>query len=418
MEQNSIPTNRILLDPVAQFYVATLNDTCPGTFSISAHLKEDVNPIILQNAVNDLIDRLPFLNGNIKQSFFHVYNEMQVQPLQIENVNDFSTFGTCHKPGRDKLFRVYYNENGFKLETTHIVCDGRSLVKIMTALLARYFELLGVTVDKSGIIDCNGNIQDEELENAFEKYSSAMLPEEAKAAFTRYTASQNSGKPKVVYQRRGFQPIDSRIITGKYDTEKIKTAAKRFNVTVTELITAYIFKVVAEEREEQKSTNPISLMLPIDFRTFFPSKTLTNFTQGKIIYMPESDDFSEILRQIKLQFEKITTAGVSDDIIGFNKIFSFIKFIPLPIKKRLLKLIKRSASAGNTTIFSNLGLVKLPAGIEERLDMLEFALCPETESEFYSFSCVTIGNTLALTVSTGVEGERIANKLLELINNI
>jgi len=412
MEQKFIPGSRIELDPVGQFYAATISDACPGTFRVSAHLRECVNLEILQKAVNDLIRRLPFLGGHLRSSFFRYYNEIHAQPLQIEPERDIPAFGRCHKKGRDHLLRVLCGEKGFTIETTHIVCDGRSLAKIMTALLTRYFELLGATVDKSGIIDCFGAMRVEEAENAFAQHVSSMQPKEAKDVFMRYAAAQNSGKPKTAYRLGLSQPATSRIISKRFDAAKIKVAAGERGVTVSEFILAHIFKAIAEERKGRGSADPIAAMLPVDYRTFFPSETLTNFAMGKVILMPETDDFSETLRLIKSQFEKIDAVWASDDIVGFAKVASFLRFIPLLIKKRLLKSMKRSASMGQSTTFSNLGLVKLPAEIESRLETLEFAFCPDTEQEPYAFACVTVGDALVLTASIGIEGVDTVDKLM------
>jgi len=397
------PGSRIELDPVGQFYAATISDDCPSTFSVFAHLRECVNPVILQKAVNDLIRRLPFLSGHLRQGFFRYYIEICAQPLRIEPERDIPTFGRCHKKGRDRLLRVFYGERSFKIETTHIVCDGRSLARILSALLTRYFELLGMTMDKSEIIDCSGAMRAEEVENAFARHVSAMQPKEAKDAFQRYVAAQSSSMSKAAYRFGPSQPAAAHIISKRFDAAKIKAAAKERGATVSEFILAHVFKAIAEERKGRGSADPIAAMLPVDYRTFFPCETLTNFAMGKAILMPETDDFSETLRQIKSQFEKIDAAWVSDDIAGFAKIASFMRFIPVLVKRRLLRLMKRSAAAGYTTTFSNLGLVKLPAEIEARLEMLEFAFCPDTEQEPYAFACVTVGNALVLTAAIGAK---------------
>ena len=413
-----MPEAKTPLDIVAQFYASTINDTNPCTFYLAAYLKETVNPHILQTAVNDLIIRLPFLNGRIKQDLFHHYNQYnayQPNPIQIEKSNSLNTFTTCHKRGRDPLFKVLYNENGFKLETTHIICDGRAIVKIMEALLVRYYELQGISINKNGIIHCAEKLKPEELENAFEKYTQSIPAKDAREAFTRYTKAQNSGKPKTVYQNPNPNPANSRTITSKHSVKQLKAAAKQYNATITELITAYIFKAIAEER--QTDTTPIAIMIPVDFRTFYPSETLGTFVQGKPIYMTEVGELPEILEHIKTQFKAITPESVSDEIIGFYKIFNFMKFIPLVIKRRILKIMKRSGSAGNTTMFSNLGLVKLPLEIEAHLSTFEFAICPESEYEGYVFSCVAVGDSLSLTISTNENGEDTVANLVKLLNN-
>jgi len=410
--------DRFELGPVAMFYAATINDICPGTFSITAWLTENVKPEILQRAVNDLIRRLPFISGQLQSGFFRHYIKMHENPMQIVPVKDLISFGCCHKKGRDSLLRVLYGERHFTVETTHIVCDGRSLTKIVKALLVRYFELLGIVVDKSDIIDCAGQIRPEEIEDAFLRYVSAMDSNEVKAIFRRYATAQNENKPKETYHYRKSQPSASRIVSKKFEVTKIKAAAKERDATVSEFILAHIFMTIAEERKNIGSTKPISVMIPVDYRSFFPSETLTNFAMGKVIHMPETDEFAKILTGIKSQFNEINSASASDDIVGFTKISRIMGLIPIPIKKQLLKAMKNSAAAGFTASFSNLGIVRLPAEIEECLETLEFAFCPDTEREPYAFSCITLGNTLVFTIAIAAEVTDIADKLMQTLEKL
>ena len=410
--------SRLELDPVAQYYAATINDTCPGTFNVSARLKEMVNPEILQKAVNDLIRRLPFLSGQLRSGFFRHYIELLDSPPQIVPSKDVTSFGRCHKKGRDNLLKVLYGERHFTVETTHIVCDGRSLAKIVSALLVRYFGLSGVSIDKSEVIDCSGQMRPEETEDAFTSHISNIDPKEAQDIFKRYVATQSKNKPKEAYRFGDSHPAASRIVSKQFDAAKIKATAKEHGATVSEFILAHIFMAIAEERKNHKSKKPIAVMLPIDYRTFFPHETLTNFAMGKVILMPETEDFSEILRQIKWQFEEINASYASDDIIGFAKVSRLMRFIPLLIKKRLLKAMKRSIADGFTSTFSNLGFVRLPAEIEERIETLEFAFCPDTEQESYAFSCITIGNALMLSAAIAVEGADATDKLMQTLDKL
>jgi len=55
---NLKPETKIKLDHLGQFYAAINHMNNPSTFSVSAHLKDSLNPKTLQQAVNDLMQRL------------------------------------------------------------------------------------------------------------------------------------------------------------------------------------------------------------------------------------------------------------------------------------------------------------------------------------------------------------------------
>ena len=76
--------------------------------------------------------------------------------------------------------------------------------------------------------------------------------------------------------------------------------------------------------------------------------------------------------------------------------------MPRVAKTLVLKMLQRSVAKGITTSFSNLGLVKLPKEIEERVEMLEFVLGDEPGNP-YSFACVAVGDTLTLTTTVSAE---------------
>jgi hypothetical protein len=56
--------------------------------------------------------------------------------------------------------------------------------------------------------------------------------------------------------------------------------------------------------------------------------------------------------------------------------------------------------------FSNLGLVKLPKEVEERVEMLEFVLRNQPRSP-YLIACIAAGDTLTLMTTVSVEDRGI-----------
>ena len=144
----------IELDLLGQFFSAIVDIKQPGGFSITTHLKEPVIPETLQQAVNDLMRRLPFLCSRLQRGFFWYHQEVLSDPPQIIAENNLPVFSDYYNYGRGHVLRILYGEKYFKVETLHSICDGRGLQNIACALLFRYFELLGVNVNKGEIVDC------------------------------------------------------------------------------------------------------------------------------------------------------------------------------------------------------------------------------------------------------------------------
>ena len=389
----------IELDFLGQIYAYTMNKNHLGTFSISIHLKERIKPQILQQAINDLMKRLPFLNGRLQSDFLH---EVLPDPPLIELENTSSPiFTDYYNKGTGHVLRVLYGEQYFRIEATHTITDGRGLVKITSALLVRYFELMGVKVDKENIIDCTDSIQPEEMENAYERFANSKK------------ADSKNKNPKITAYKHGHLRLSpTRVISKKFDLKKIKFNAETYNITISEYILAHILLAIAEERNASGSKKPISVEVPIDNRSFFPSKTVRNFVGNKKIVMPETENFSLMAQQIKSQFADIDVNFVQDTINEMQNAQKSLRLLPRIIQKFLIKMVSRQMTKTVTTMFSNLGLIRLPKEIEERIDMPEFLISP-TEGLPYTFSCITLGNVLTLSITANLEGNDIIEKVFK-----
>ncbi|MCL1842830.1 MAG: hypothetical protein FWF79_03375, partial [Defluviitaleaceae bacterium] len=181
MKKLFAPKTRIALDPVGLYYASTISEANPGNFNISAYLHEKIDPQVLQTAVNDLMRRLPFLSGRLYGGFFQYFHEILEAPPQIIKADTVPLFGEYYKEGSGHVLRVLYGERHFTVEAIHSIVDGRGLAKVVCALLVRYFELLGVRVSKSDIVDCRGIAVAEEAEDAYIRYANSKKYPAAKA---------------------------------------------------------------------------------------------------------------------------------------------------------------------------------------------------------------------------------------------
>ena len=79
-------------------------------------------------------------------------------------------------------------------------------------------------------------------------------------------------------------------------------------------------------------------------------------------------------------------------------------------------MIMRKKMKEVTTMFSNLGIVRLPKEVEERIEMLEFFISPAAGLP-YTFACITHGKVLALSITVDIEDsgiiERLSKRLAE-----
>jgi len=398
MKQELKPKERIKLDHLGQFYSAINCKKNPGTFSLTAYLNETIIPDTLQQAVNDIMQRLPFLNVCVRRGFFWYYNEVLECKPKVIPANTVSNLCGYFENGNNHLIRVLYGEKYFSVEVLHSVCDGRSLSKIVIALLVRYFELLGDKINKDGIIDCTEKIESEEIEDAYLRYANSGIKPKHKKEKDKevYIPKHHSDTVKIIVQR--------------FSINEVKSKAKAYGITITEYILANIFYEFAEQRVKDNCDKPITANIPIDCRGFFPTKCLRNFVSHKVITMPEVNDFAEMAKKLKDQFAEITPDLVQYYISEMESHIRFGQFIPLVIKNWFIKRVGKSEGAGNSTGFSNLGLIKLPDEIKSRIDMFSFTLGAEPNMPF-QFACVAVGDVLTLTSTVSAKDTSIIEKI-------
>ena len=191
MVQSFSPKTRIELDPVGLYFAAVTSRKHPATYSISAYLSELVVPDVLQQAVDDLMRRLPFLNGRLFRGFFGYYHEILAEPPMIVRAGNGHTFSAYFESGSGHVLRILYGERHVTVEVLHSICDGRGLAKIVSALLVRYFEILGIAAESAGLIDWSVAPRPEEAEDAFARYADLKITDSS----TQKTPRGWKGRP-------------------------------------------------------------------------------------------------------------------------------------------------------------------------------------------------------------------------------
>ena len=405
------------LDVVGQYYSSINTSKQSGVFALVVALKEPVQPQVLQQAADDLMRRLPFMNGRLKYGFFHYKYEILKDFAKIVPDNKEHLFSDYYNKGSRHMIRIVYGEKHFTVKTTHSICDGRGLSKFTKALIVRYFELLGLEVDKSDIIDCDGEFNPEEAEDAPKRFVSdlprkaegKLLEKEKKKPVKK--EEEKSQKKEKIYQTKYSKSSPRQIATKSYNADEIMRAANEYDVTVSEYILGHIFCAVAKERDDKGEKGKIIGDVPVDCRSFFPSKTLRSFVTSVDIVMPEEKDFSVMVKEMKEQFEGITKESVYEQLYEYQKMYHSVRFVPRVIKALYMRIITRAEATEASTGLSNLGVMKLPAEIESRIERMEFPIALEEDFPLF-FSSVTVGNVLTLTAGFREEGRRIAHEVM------
>lgn len=78
-------------------------------------------------------------------------------------------------------------------------------------------------------------------------------------------------------------------------------------------------------------------------------------------------------------------------------------------QKEIIREVHNSQFKSSTSILSNIGLVKLPPNITKKVKNMEFSISQDGNP--YTYSVITVNNTLTLTITSIFEGFEIENAI-------
>lgn len=344
---------RFEIDHSAKFYPIMSTKKAQSLFRISAIMNETVDKDKLQIALNDVLPRFEAYKVRLKKGYawhFFEYNDAPCKVFAEETllkpINPDETNGYW--------FRVSALGNKIVLEIFHALADGNGALAFLKSIVKRYRELLGVEVDDEGTIDWQSQPHQEETEDGFEKnYKPISLGQMNLKAL----AGKVPHRIKGTLSKDGYE-----VSEGVADSADILKKAKEIGVSFT----AYIAGVLAFSIEKTcKNKVPIAVMIPVNLRALYPSKTMRNFvTFVRVIFAPSSFESVEACaieaqRQIKVLTAKDKLDAFISTTVKAQRNW-ILKVVPLFLKTAILRLGRLFMRSRQTIIFSNLGNVVSP----------------------------------------------------------
>lgn len=360
------------LDLSAIVYPTLQRRDFSSVYRLSVVLKEDIQPDVLQKALNMTLPRFPTYKAAIRKGLFWRYLEPNDRPgpfVQEDVRNPCQPM--YFKANNRYLVRVYYFRNRISLEAHHSLGDGTGGMCVLQTLTATYLRLLGRDGIENGgfVLDIEQEPGEGELEDAYMRYANAKVcpPRlQEKAYRVRGTAEP-------------FYTLN--IIDGIMSVSEVMATAKSYHATITEYLNAVLLYALLQKQEQDKRgrLRPVKIAMPVNLRRFFPSVTLRNFIT--MIY-PGVDPrlgeytFEEIVIQVHNYMryylnEKLLRGDITTNAATQRN--PFIRVVPLFIKDMVVrtfytKVQDRNSSAGLT----NMGALQVPEGMKpyiERFDI-------------------------------------------------
>lgn len=388
------------LDLSAIVYPTLQRRDFSSVYRLSVLLKEEVQPDVLQKALDMTLPRFPTYKAAIRKGLFWRYLEPNDRPgpfVQEDVKNPCQPM--YFKANNRYLVRVYYFRNRIALEAHHSLGDGTGGMCVLMTLTATYLRLLGHGEIKNGgfVLDISETPDEEELEDAYMRYANAKVcpPRlEEKAYRVRGTAEP-------------FYTLN--IIDGIMSVSEV-TAAKRYGATITEYLNAVLLYALMVKQEEERLSRqrPVKIAMPVNLRRFFPSITLRNFIT--MIY-PGIDPrlgeytFEEIVQQVHNYMryyinEKLLRGDITTNAATQRN--PFIRVVPLFIKDFVVRLFytkvqDRNSSAGLT----NMGALKVPDGMASYIERFDIYM-GQPFSRRTNCAIISFGDVLTINFASSI----------------
>lgn len=396
------------LDNAAKVFPSVSNEENSAVYRVSAILTEEINPEILQKAVNHIYDRFAMFFVRLGKGLFWYYLDSNEQRFVIEEEKRYPCRQMHYKTTKGYMIRVLYHHKRISVEVFHSLADGGGALELLKSLIYYYLIFSGKTINhENSIILAESSIDPEETDDSFSRYYKH---------YEKNQLEQSKYDPKEkAYPLRGtkFPNGGVHVTTGIVTASDLNRIAKEKGTTLTGYVTALLLYSIYETRlKYERSNRPAMAALPVSMRKIFPSGTLRNFFIVIMIgqKMNKEVTLDELIQMVSNGMKEQTTKEYLQYrlfVIGKYDKVRFNKVVPLGIKRFFINTVFNTISEVKRTItVSNLGLIKVPSDMYQYVQVMEAILYPTTRCP-YNCSLSSFNDKLLFNFARNVEEKDI-----------
>ena len=401
------------LETSAKIYPAILSPRQPNVFRLSCTFQKEIDPEILQTALNVTIARYPGFAMTLKPgAFWFYFEELDKNPELRPETNYPCQIVDPQEEGF--LFRVTWYQKRVNLEVFHAIADGTGGMEFLKTLVYYYLLLSGEDVKPGETVRTLGRKPSpEERENSFLRYYDPQIPPDRADS----VAEHYSGTP--------LPPGHLRAIHVRTATAPLLALCHEYDVTLTEYLAAQFLRSFFDALSgTTDSEKPVKISIPINLRKIFPSDTLRNFTYFANIGEPlanASEPLEDTLAYIKTQLRAMCTREPLVSRMNPNVSSEqnpFLRAAPLNLKQLVLRQAHHILGDNLfTASFSNMGMIRLDESMEKHIQYFDFGLsCSDLIP--LNLSMLSWQDTAYLTFSSIVEERDVERSFVRKLSDV
>ncbi len=405
------------LDNAAKIYPAAKRRNWNNFFRISATLTEAIDTGVLASALDVTARRFPSIAVRLRRGVFWYYLE---EIPKTPSIQPEKSCPLAHAPFHDVrqcAFRVLVYKNRVAVEFFHALTDGTGALVFVKTLLAEYLsEKYGLSVPaEKGVLGRLEEPSPEELEDSFARYAGDVTASRAES-----TAYHLSGTP----ERDGYKNL----VTMMIPAEKLRACAKKHGVSVTELLCAAMMQAIGELQAEKvpnvRHRKPVKVLIPVNLRNLFPSRSLRNFAS---YITPEIDprmgdcSFSELCSLVhhKMGLEnnrRTMRAKFAANVASERS--PILRVMPLFIKNIAMKAVFDAVGECKSCLcLSNLGRVELPEVMVPYVQRMDFIIGVQARAP-HDCGVVTWGDTVYINCIRSIQEPELEYRFYRVLHRL
>lgn len=342
------------LDNTANLFPVIATENMSNVYRISVTLTEEVDRILLQEALNRILPQFMVFCMRLRMGIFWYYFEENTRPAPIVR-EEYSSPGSYIDKSRNNhyMFRVTYYKRRINLEVFHALTDGSGGILFLKELIYQYLRLKEpslLEVEKDKISPGIFLDQEDSYIKNFKKGHAKVYHSER--ALTLNGEKLPKGEMGVVH---GYMPVD-----------QLKTAAKKYGVTINQyLVGVFIYSVYREYLKEQPSKTPISCCVPVNLRPYYDSHTMKNFfAMVSAVFKPVKEKYAmeEVIKLVAEDLKEQITPENLNNIMSYNvgnEKNWILRAVPLVLKNVVMKQVYGVSAKATSATITNIGNIEM-----------------------------------------------------------
>ena len=401
------------LDDQAKVYSLSFNKKDTSIFRLSVVLKEKIDEIILQKAIEFALVKYEAFKVRMRKGLFWNYFEKNNKSPIVTEEKEYPFKKMNTRENNDYLFKVTYFDKKINIDYFHTLTDGNGGTEFFKEIIYKYLELkykneLTFTETKEQEILKNS-------ENAYTK---------------NYNKTSNKAyNPPKAYVLKAEEWEDGKLGINHFNInlEHFKSLSKTKQCTISELLTAMLaYSIYEGNYKKNKGKKPVNICIPINLKKYFPSETISNFVSYMMVSLnlknSQNYSFENILEMVKKEFDKkLKFERIVETMSSNGKLINnfFVRIVPLVLKRGLVILGSLELKRHFTTTLSNIGAIQIQEKYEKYIENFFVILSPDWAEKIRCGVC-SYKENLIMTFGNVLKESLIEQNFKELlkINNI